>query len=86
MVKQPHPISQVLERWRGRPCPSCGNPVVLIQLRVLASYTWSCEVCGTVLEALELYQDTTGHYFTENHFRAQRRDVSGKRTSWERLP
>lgn len=68
MVRTPGPITHVYERWRGTPCPSCGNPVVLVQLRVLSSYTWSCEVCGTLLEAFELYQDTTGHYYTEEHY------------------
>lgn len=82
-----NPITaRILDYWRDHRCPFCGNlPGDMMALTILSTTSLSCEVCGEVVESWELYQDTTGRYFTENHLRSLGRDRDKGIGGWERL-
>lgn len=82
-----NPVVDSIHRyWQGRTCPFCGKPTGdMWSLRVLSTYTLCCEVCGEVVESFELYQDYTGHYYTENHRRAVRFDPGTGDVEWRHI-
>lgn len=60
-------IESTVTAWVDRTCPWCGNGVSPIWHSLLSTYVVQCKVCGNLLETFELYQDTTGHVYTERH-------------------
>lgn len=60
-------IQQRIDHWTRRHCPFCGKIGDPWWLSILSTYSISCGECGEVIESFELYQNTNGHLYTENH-------------------
>jgi hypothetical protein len=78
-------VARRISLWRNCACPFCGNEPTPRWICLLSTYTLLCQVCGEVIETFELYRDTTGRLFTENHQIALGRVAGAAGPSWRRL-